>query len=92
MAQVDGSSFQAFAQSINSTIPETTSTIPEKNNVIAAKKRILSHPNCPPEAKAELLKDIAKLEAEIQKLEDKQKAEKHEEFKNTSIFPKRNIG
>lgn len=92
MTQVNGSEFQKFAESINRGIPETTNTIPEKNNVIAAKKRILSHPNCPPEAKAELLKDIAKLEAEIQKLEDKQKAEKHEEFKNTSIFPKRNIG
>ncbi len=92
MAQVNGSEFQKFAESVNRGIPETTNTIPEKNNVIAAKKRILSHPNCPPEAKAELLKDIAKLEAEIQKLEDKQKAEKHEEFKNTSIFPKRNIG
>lgn len=92
MTQVNGSEFQKFAESVNRGIPETTNTIPEKNNVIAAKKRILSHPNCPPEAKAELLKDIAKLEAEIQKLEDKQKAEKHEEFKNTSIFPKRNIG
>ena len=92
MVQVNGSEFQKFAESVNRGIPETTNTIPEKNNVIAAKKRILSHPNCPPEAKAELLKDIAKLEAEIQKLEDKQKAEKHEEFKNTSIFPKRNIG
>ena len=92
MSQVNGSEFQKFAESVNRGIPETTNTIPEKNNVIAAKKRILSHPNCPPEAKAELLKDIAKLEAEIQKLEDKQKAEKHEEFKNTSIFPKRNIG
>lgn len=92
MAQVDGSSFQAFAQSINSTIPETTSTIPEKKRVITAKKRILSHPNCPSKVKTELLKDIAKLETEIQKLEDAQYAEKHEQVINTSIFPTRNIG
>lgn len=92
MTQVNGSEFQKFAQEINRSIPETTSTVRDKQNVIAAKKRILAHPDCPPEAKAELLKDIAKLEQEIKKLEDREKNEKHEQVLNTSIFPKRNIG
>ncbi len=92
MAKVIGSEFQKFAESINRSIPERTSTVSEKNNVIAAKKRILSHPDCPPEAKAELLKDIQTLEKEIKELEAKEKEEKHQMVINTSIFPKRNIG
>ena len=92
MTQVNGSEFQKFAESVNRGIPETTSTVRDKENVIAAKKRILSHPDCPTEAKAELLKDIAKLEAEIEKLEKRKKNEKHEQVINTSIFPKRKIG
>lgn len=92
MSKVNGSDFQKFAESINRGIPERTSTISGKNTVIAAKKRILNYPDCPPEAKAELLKDIQTLEKEIKKLEAKQKADKHEDVKNTSIFQKRNIG
>ena len=92
MTQVNGSEFQKFAESVNRSIPETTSTVRDKRNVIDAKKRILSHPDCPTEAKTELLKDIAKLEAEIKKLEEREKNEKHEQVINTSIFPKRNIG
>ncbi len=92
MTQVNVSEFQKFAEAVNRGIPETTSTVRDKQNVVAAKKRILSHPDCPAEAKMELLKDIAKLEAEIKKLEERKKNEKHEQVLNTSIFPKRNIG
>lgn len=92
MAQVNNSEFQKFAESINRGIPERTSTVSEKKSVIAAKKRLLNHPDCPSDSKAELRKEIARLEAEIKKSEEKEKSEKHEQVINTSIFPKRNIG
>jgi len=61
-------SFQAFCAKITNNIPEVTCTAKDKQMAILAKTAILNHPQCPQEIKSTLLKEIAVINSELQKM------------------------
>ena len=78
--------FNTYAERLNKSFPDRTSTIEEKERAIAAKKKIMSHPDCPPDTKAVLQKEINVIEKEITEIQK-------DTSRNTSIFGKRtNLG
>lgn len=79
-------SFSEFVDRAYKGIPDRTSTVEEKERAIAAKKKILQHPDCPPQKKAEILKEIGILQGEIAGI----KASEHNQAMNSSVFPPRN--
>lgn len=82
MASVGKSDFNTFVEKQYARIPERTETIEDKEKAIKAKKEILKHPDCPQSSKAEIKKEIAAIEVEIETMKSEQR--------NTSIFPSRN--
>lgn len=82
MASIGKTDFNAFVEKQYAGIPERTSTIEDKEKAIKAKKEILKHPDCPQSSKAEIRKEIATIEAEIEAMKSEQR--------DTSIFPSRN--
>ncbi len=83
MTSVD---FSTFVDQQYKGIPEQTETIEDKKRAIAAKKRILQHPDCPPNKKSEILREISVIEGEIAGMQ----SEAHNQAMNSSIFPSRN--
>lgn len=79
-------SFSEFVDRIYKGIPDRTSTVEEKERAIAAKKKILQHPDCPSEKRAEILNEIKTIEGEIAGI----KASEHNQAMNSSVFPPRN--
>lgn len=79
-------SFSKFVENAYRGIPEQTSTLEDKERAIAAKKKILNHPNCPNETKAQLRKEISIIEGEIAGI----KSEQRSQSMNSSIFGIRN--
>lgn len=82
-------SFNEFVEKTYAGIPERTSTIEQKEKAIKAKKKILQHPDCPREKRAEILKEIKTIEGEIAGIKEAE----HNQAMNSSVFPPRdNLG
>ena len=78
--------FGTYADKLNKTVPERTSTVEEKKHAIEVKKKIMAHPQCPKDTKAQLQKEIGIIEGEIARINS-------ETAMNSSIFGKRtNLG
>ena len=81
--------FSTYAEEVNKTIPDRTSDIEEKRNAIEAKKKIMAHPDCPAETKAELQKEIGIIENEIERI-NKENQQINSETNNNSTPDDRN--
>lgn len=79
-------SFSEFVEKAYQGIPDRTSTVEEKQRAIAAKKKILQHPDCPREKRAEILNEIKIIEGEIAGIKESE----HNLAMNSSVFPPRN--
>lgn len=79
-------SFSEFVDKVYAGIPERTSTVEQKERAIAAKKKILQHPDCPPNKKAEIMREIGIIQGEIDGLKEDARAQSM----NSSVFPPRN--